>query len=74
MRISTAHYVNGKLLVDGKPLPEGAVVTILQPEEDSDSVSLSPQDEKELLESVAQIRDGKWVSSDELLESLNTQS
>ncbi len=74
MRISTAHYVDGKLLVDGVPLPDGVVVTILQPEDDSEAVSLSPQDEEELVESVEQIRKGRWISGDELLESLKPHS
>ena len=74
MRISTAHYVNGRLLVDGEPLPDGAVVTILQPDEDPEPVSLSAEDENELLESVRQIREGRWVSGDDLLESLKPKT
>jgi hypothetical protein len=74
MRISTGHYVNGKLLVDGEPLPDGAVITILEPDEDQEPVSLSAEDEKELLESAAQIREGKWISGAELLDSLQPKS
>ena len=73
MRISTAHFVDGKLLVDGEPLQDGAVVTILQQDEEPGPVTLSALDEEELLESAAQIRNGNWVSGDDLLESLKTQ-
>jgi len=74
MKIATGHVVDGKLLVEGKTLPDGAVVTILEPEDDSEAVTLSPGQEEELLEAARQLSDGKWISGAELLESLKIHS
>jgi hypothetical protein len=70
MRIATGHIVDGKLVVDREPLPEGVVVTILQPEAETEAFVLSSDDEEELLQSIRDIEEGRFVSGSNLLESL----
>lgn len=67
MQLATGTVVGGKIVVDGDPLPEGAVVTILTREAD-DTFEVPPELEAELLESIAQADRGETITADELLE------
>ena len=69
MQVTTGTVVGGKVIVEGVPLVEGSLVAVLSrgPEE---PFALSPEDENELLAAMAEIESGKFVSADELLESL----
>lgn len=69
MQVTTGQVVGGKVVVEGIPLVEGSVVTVLsmQPNE---PFTLSAEDEDELLAAMAEIERGEFVSADELLESL----
>ena len=69
MQVTTGTVVGGKIIVEGLPLVEGSVVTILS-REPEEPFTLSPEDEDELLAAVAEIDRGEFVSADELLESL----
>jgi len=69
MQVTTGTVVGGKIIVEGLPLVEGSVVTILS-REPEEPFTLSPEDEHELLAAVAEIDRGEFVSADELLESL----
>lgn len=69
MQVTTGTVVGGKVVVEGVPLVEGSVVAVLSREPD-EPLSLSAQDEDELLAAVAEIERGEFVSPDELLESL----
>ena len=59
----------GKIVVEGEPLPEGAVVTILAREGD-ETFELDASMEAELLESLAEAERGEIVSADEVLRDL----
>ena len=61
--------MNGKVVVDGDPLPEGAVVTILAREAD-ETFEVPPELEAALQESIAQADRGETNSADELIERL----
>lgn len=61
--------VDGKVVVEGDPLPEGAVVTILAREAD-ETFQVPPELEAELSESIAQADRRETISADELLERL----
>ena len=69
VQVTTGHVVGGKVVVEGIPLVEGAVVTVLlrQPKE---PFTLSAEDEDELLAAMGEIERGEFVSADDLLESL----
>ncbi len=69
MQLTTGTVVGGKIVVEGDPLPEGAVVTILARDAD-ETFEVPPELEAELLESIAQADRGETISADELLERL----
>jgi hypothetical protein len=69
MRIATGTVVGGKVVVEGEALTEGATVTVLL-REDEEAFELTPEEEKELLESIADIERGEFISGDQLLEHL----
>jgi hypothetical protein len=68
--VFSGKVVDGKVIVTGALLPEGAHVTILLPE-DEEPFDLSPEMEAELEESIAQIERGEYVSWEELREELH---
>ena len=70
MQVTTGIVVGGgKVVVEGVPLVEGSVVAVLSRAPD-EPFTLSPEDEDELLSSMAEIKRGEFISADELLESL----
>ena len=69
MQLATGTVIGGKVIVDGEPLPEGAVVTILAREAD-ESFEVPPELEAELLASIAEADRGETISANELLERL----
>ena len=69
MQLATGTVVGGKIVVDGDPLPEGAVVTILAREAD-ETFEVPPELEAELQESIAQAERGETISAKEVLERL----
>ena len=69
MQLTTGTVVDGKIVVEGDPLPEGAIVTILAREVD-ETFEVPPELEAELLESIAQAERGETISAEELLKRL----
>jgi len=69
MQLATGTVVGGKIVVDGDPLPEGAVVTVLAREAD-EAFEVPPELEPELLESLAQAARGETISAEEMLDRL----
>ena len=69
MQLVTGTVLGGKVVVDGDPLPEGTVVTILAREAD-ETFEVPPELEAELLESIAQAERGETISANELIERL----
>jgi hypothetical protein len=70
MRIATGRVVDGKVVVEGDPLDEGAVVTVLAPEGE-ETFSLSPDDEDALRGALAEADRGESIDGDELLDQLS---
>ena len=69
MQVATGTVVNGKIVLEGVSLAEGAKVTVLTRGAD-ESFSLTVAQEDELLESLAEIERGEFVSLDDLLATL----
>jgi hypothetical protein len=69
MQVATGTVVNGKIELEGVALPEGSVVTVVARGAD-EPFSLSASEEDELLEAIAEIERGEFISVEELLESL----
>lgn len=56
-------------MIEGEPLPEGAIVTVLA-REGEETFELGPVDEAELLESIAEADRGELISADDVLGRL----
>jgi hypothetical protein len=69
MRVATGTVVDGKVVVEGETLAEGETVTVLL-RESSETFELTPEDEAEILESIASIDRGEFISGEELLERI----
>ncbi|MDP2787688.1 MAG: hypothetical protein Q8O79_06395 [Pseudomonadota bacterium] len=69
MQIATGKVISGKVVVDGLPLSEGEVVTVLSYESE-DMVLLSQEEEASLLEAIAEADRGETIPASELLARL----
>ncbi len=72
MQVATGTVVNGKIVLEGVPLPEGTRVTVVARGAD-ESFVLTEAQESELLAAMAEIERGEYVSLDELLQSLSSR-
>ncbi len=69
MQLTTGTVVDGKIVIEGAPLPEGTVVAILATEGD-ETFAVPAELENELLESIAQAERGEAIAVDVLLKQL----
>lgn len=69
MQVATGTVVNGKIVLEGVSLTEGAVVTVVTRGSD-ESFLLTEAQENELLAAMTEIERGDYVSLEELLQSL----
>ncbi len=69
MIVATGRVVEGKVVLEGEPLAEGAVVTVVA-REGGDTFDVSTEEERALLEAIAQADRGQVVSWEELREQL----
>ena len=69
MRVATGRVVGGKVVLEGEPLAEGSVVTVVA-REDDETFEVSLVEERALLEAIAQADRGQVVSWEELREQL----
>jgi hypothetical protein len=68
MRITKGKVVEGRIVVEGESLSEGATVTILVPDERA--FTLTPEDEASLLEAIAEADRGELVDAQDILNQL----
>ena len=69
MKVATGTVVGGKVVLQGEPLPEGLVVTVLA-REAGDTFEIPADLEPELIESLAEADRGETITADELLHRL----
>jgi hypothetical protein len=69
MQVATGTVVNGKVVVEGVPLKEGALVAVVTRGAD-EPFSLSAEQEEELLAAMAEIQRGEFVTLEQLLADL----
>jgi len=69
MQIATGTVIDGKIVLEGVPLAEGAVVTVISRGAD-ESFTLTEAQEDELLAAMAEIERGEYVTLEDLLQSL----
>ena len=68
MRISKGKVVDGQIVVEDDQLEEGAIVTVLVTDERE--FQLSPEDENELLEAMAEADRGELVDVEDVLKEI----
>jgi hypothetical protein len=73
MRMATGKVVGGKVVMHGKPFEEGTTVKIIAIDDVGD-IDLTPEQEAELFEAIAEIERGNFVDGDELLRSLKRRA
>lgn len=71
MRVATGKVVAGKIVVEGDPLAEGSIVTVLAPE-NGEIFELNAEDEAALLASIEEAERGDVVDGEELLRELGS--
>jgi hypothetical protein len=69
MKVATGRVVGGKVVLEGEPLAEGAVVTVVALD-DADTFDVTPEEERALLDAIAQADRGQVVSWEALREQL----
>ena len=68
MRVTSGKVVSGRIVVEGEPLPDGSVVTVLAREVD-ESFELDATAEAELLLSLAEADRGELIPAEEILQT-----
>jgi hypothetical protein len=69
MQVATGTVVDGKIVVEGVPLAEGTRVTVVTRGAD-ESFSLTVAQEDALIESLAEIERGEYITLENLVASL----
>ncbi len=69
MQVATGTVVNGKIVLEGVALTEGAVVTVVSRGAD-ETFTLSPEQEHALATALQEVDAGHYVSLEEVLGSL----
>lgn len=69
MRVATGKVVDGKVVIEGLPLDEGSRVTVLT-REGEEAFQVSPEEEAELLLSIAEADRGEVVLPEKVLLGL----
>ena len=73
MQVATGTVVNGKIVLEGVPLAEGAVVTVVTRGAD-EGFSLTAAQEEELVASIAEVERREFLTLEELLQSLPSRN
>lgn len=69
MKVATGRVVEGKVVLEGEPLAEGAVVTVVARDHD-ETFEVSLEEERALLDAIAQADRGQVVSWEVLRDQL----
>ncbi len=69
MKVATGKIIEGKVVVEGEPWAEGSVVTVVA-RDDEQAFEVSADEERALLEAIAQADRGHVVSWEVLRERL----
>ena len=69
MKVATGKVVEGKIVLEGETLHEGAVVTVVV-HDDAEAFDTTPEEEHALLEAIAQADRGQVISWERLREQL----
>jgi hypothetical protein len=72
MRVTSGKVVAGQIVLEGEPLPDGAVVTVLARDSD-ESFELDAAAEADLLLSLAEADRGELIPAEEVLRMLRDE-
>ena len=72
MRVTSGKVVAGNIVVEGEPLPDGAIVTVLARETD-ESFELDAAAEAELLLSLAEADRGESIPAEAVMQTFRNQ-
>jgi hypothetical protein len=70
MKVTTGRIVEGKVVLEGEPLAEGAVVTVLARDDEEETFDMSPEEERALQAAIAEADSGRLISWETLREQL----
>jgi len=70
MKVITGTVKNGKIVIEGEPLADGAKVTVLAPDGEDDTFELTPEQEELLLEAIGEIERGEGIDGHQFLKEL----
>lgn len=70
MRITSGKVVSGRIELEGEPLPDGAIVTVLARDSD-ESFELDAAAEAEMLLSLAEADRGELIPAEEVLRGFS---
>lgn len=70
MQVATGTVIAGKLVVEGLDIPDGETVVVVAREAEG-TVYLSPEEEADLLEAMAEADRGDTISAEELFARLD---
>ena len=69
MRITKGKVVGGHVIVEGDPLDEGSIVTVLV--SDEPTFTLDAEDEAALLQAIAEADRGDLVDGDDVIQNIS---
>jgi hypothetical protein len=69
VRVATGRVIDGKVVIEGEPLEEGAIVTVLAAG-DEESFTLPPEQEQALRLAIAEADRGEGIEAEAFLEHL----
>jgi hypothetical protein len=69
MRVATGKVVAGKVVLEGEPFEDGITVAVIATD-DSEAFELTPEQEAELLEAIAEAERGELVDAAVVLRNL----
>ena len=69
MRITTGKVLGGTIKVNDKSLPEGAIVTVLAPEDD-ETFEVRPEEEAKLLAAIVEASRGEATDASQVLKQI----
>lgn len=69
MKIATGKVIDGKVVLEGVTFEEGSSVTVLARDEEG-GITVTPEEEAELLLAIAEADRGETVSAEEVLAKL----
>ncbi len=76
MRVATGRVVEGKVVVDGEVLPDGALAVVVIEDDGTDGAffHLAPGEKAELLERIREARTGPWIDAWDLLRDVGSRT